>query len=226
MKVLHADALLKYDQDHLFLKLSEGVFKLYEPIKVVVSPDNQAYIQRRDVILSIWQKFSAEVIEAKLDLDLLRSIVGKEKFLFVSDDKMFINKVADSGFNARFVLPYNLSNSFFLESLKRRGHSGYLVKVLNRREGAIARVLKMPFDEFYKVKESVGTFGEEQVLSLFEDGQMKEERELFREMVSRGIVVDVVSAKFILARLVLEKKLYAKQEEGVVYYRLSADNYG
>ncbi len=92
-----------------------------------------------------------------------------------------------------------------------------MVELLTRKEGALARVLKFSFDDFLKLKKGIFDKVEDKVLP-FIDGE-REERELLRDMIDRGAFVDVVTAKYALAMLVLKGKLYAEQKEGKVYYR-------
>ncbi|MEM3426647.1 MAG: hypothetical protein QW212_00100 [Nitrososphaerales archaeon] len=189
---------------------------------VLVPEDNPIYCQKKEVLSTIWQKHSAQVYEVKqITPDIIKSVAKGEKFILISADRRLINAVADNLPKARFLIPHSFSNAKLAESLEKRGFSARTVKLLTRKEGALARVLKLSFDDFLKLKETVFDRIEEKVLP-FVDGE-KEERELIRELIERGGFTDVITAKYALATLVMKKKLRAEQKEGKVYYKQQGD---
>lgn len=221
--IIDADSVLKYDQDHLFIKLNTLPFyRQLEKVIVLVSENNPAYEQRKDVLREIWHKYGAQAYEVKkIDLDLIEQASEKKKVVFVSENRLLINAVAGK-LKARFVIPHTFSNAKLAESLQRRGYTAFTIELLTRREGALARVLRLAFEDFLKLKTIVLEPIEERVLWLITE--RREEKELIRELIDKGVCTDFVQAKYILSKLVLQKKLYAKQEDGLIYYMPNSIN--
>ncbi len=89
---------------------------------MLVSVGNPIYGQRKEVLTTIWQKYSAQVYEVeRLDIDVIKSVAKGEKIVFVSDNKRLINAVADNLPKARFLIPYSVNSSKFVGEFKKKG---------------------------------------------------------------------------------------------------------
>lgn len=199
-------SLRKYDLGHVFKVCRSYI--LDDPIFLFV--DGELKEKERERVEKVCKDNGVEIKWEKIERGrhIRRQTTSHNEILFVSKDKRLINSVADVYDFVIFVLPQGTWH--MRKTLEGRGHRCYTHLFVNRIEGAIARVLRVGFEDILKAKETKPVLSEEELLKTIGEGVR--EKDLYR------LYTDIYGLKLTLAKYVLEGKLFAIQKEGEIYY--------
>lgn len=204
--VVDFSSLRKYDLGHVFKVCRSYILDS----SIFLFVDGELKERERERIEKVCKDNGVEIRQEKIERGrhIRKQIGSHNEILFVSKDKMLINSVADVYDFVIFVLPQGTWH--MRKTLEGKGHRCHTHLFVNRVEGAIARVLRIGFEDILKAKETKPVLSEEEILKAI--GEEAREKDLYK------LYADIYSLKLTLAKYVLEGKLFAIQREGEIYY--------
>jgi hypothetical protein len=144
------------DQSHLLQKIRENFGT--SPIYFVVNPENQTWEKAGQKIMKVWSKYNAMVrLSQNVDMDLVEEVVKEsraKKLVVGSNDGRLLWQIAEKSEVKPIYLriTYKQKNGkwmrppYVLEKLKNYGYTVIDLRLANRIEGALARMLMLDFD--------------------------------------------------------------------------------
>jgi hypothetical protein len=163
------------DQSHLLQKVREAFTT--SPIYFVVNPENQTWEKAGQKILKVWSKYNAMVkLSQNVDMDLVEEVVREsraKKLVVASNDGRLLWQIAEKAEVKPIYLriTYKQKNGkwmrppYVLEKLKNYGYTVIDWRLVNRIEGALARMLMLDFDSALNLWEQRERFRRSWVLA-------------------------------------------------------------
>jgi len=144
------------DQSHLLQKVREHFGT--SPVYFVVNPENQTWEKAGQKMMKVWSKYNAMVrLSQNVDMDLVEEVVREsraKKLVVASNDGRLLWQMAEKAEVKPIYLriTYKQKNGkwlrppYVLEKLKNYGYTVIDLRLANRIEGALARMLMLDFD--------------------------------------------------------------------------------
>ncbi len=144
------------DQSHLLQKIRESFGT--SPIYFVVNPENRTWQQAGQKMMKVWSKYNAMVrLSQNVDMDLVEEVVKEsraKKLVVASNDGRLLWQIAEKSEVKPVYLriTYKQKNGkwmrppYVLEKLRNYGYTVIDIRLANRVEGALARMLMLDFD--------------------------------------------------------------------------------
>ncbi len=163
------------DQSHLLQKIRESFGT--SPIYFVVNPENQTWEKAGQKMMKVWSKYNAMVrLSQNVDMDLVEEVVKEsraKKLVVASNDGRLLWQIAEKSEVKPVYLRITYKQKdgkwmrppYVLEKLKNYGYTVIDWRLVNRIEGALARMLMLGFDEVLNLWEQRERFRRQWVLA-------------------------------------------------------------
>jgi len=164
------------DQSHFLQKIRESFGT--SPIYFVVNPENQTWEKAGQKMMKVWSKYNVMVrLSQNVDMDLVEEVVKEsraKKIVVASNDGRLLWQIAEKSEIKPVYLriTYKQKNGkwmrppYVLEKLKNYGYTVIDWRLVNRIEGALARMLMLGFDEALNLWEQRERFRRQWVLTI------------------------------------------------------------
>jgi Ni/Co efflux regulator RcnB len=163
------------DQGHLLEKI-RGSFGT-APVYFVVNPENRTWQQASQKFMKVWSRYNAMIkLSKNVDMDLVEDVIKEsdaKKVVVGSNDGKLLWQIAEKAVAKPVYLriTYKQKNGkwmrppYVLEKLRNHGYTVIDWRLVNRIEGALARMLMLDFDAALELWEQREKFKRSVVLA-------------------------------------------------------------